>query len=333
VRALTFDGTVVLRDVPPPTLAPGDALVAVRLAGICGTDLEITRGYKGYRGTLGHEFVGEVLHCPSAPQWEGRRVVGEINLSCGTCERCTTGLRNHCATRRVLGILDHPGCFAEQLVLPATNLHAVPDAITDEHAVFTEPLAAAFRIFEQVPLTTAVHVAVIGDGKLGLLVVMALRARGIPVTAIGRHPRKLALVAGPGVRTTTTDTLPPERFDVIVEATGSRDALALALALVRPRGTVVLKSTVHGTVELPTAPLVVDEIHLVGSRCGPFDVALAAMADGTVDPRPLIDARYPLAQGEEALAHARRPGTLKVLLEGPPESCWRREDIYGDDGR
>jgi alcohol dehydrogenase len=317
VLALTFDGTVALRDVPPPTLAPGDALVVIRLAGICGTDLEITRGYKGYRGTLGHEFVGEVLRCPSAPQWEGRRVVGEINLACGTCERCTTGLRNHCATRRVLGILDHPGCFAEQLVLPAANLHAVPDGITDEHAVFTEPLAAAFRIFEQVPLTASSHVAVIGDGKLGLLVVMALRARGIPVTVIGRHPRKLALVAGPGVRTTTLDTLPPERFDVVIEATGSRDGLALALTLVRPRGTVVLKSTVHGTVELPTAPLVVDEIHLVGSRCGPFDVALGSMADGTVDPRPLIDARYPLAHAEQALAHACRPGTLKVLLEGP----------------
>ncbi len=325
MQALTFDGTVALRDVPPPTLAPGDALVALRLAGICGTDLEITRGYKGYRGTLGHEFVGEVLRCPSAPQWVGRRVVGEINLSCGSCERCTTGLRNHCATRRVLGILDHPGCFAEQFVLPAANLHAVPDAITDEQAVFTEPLAAAFRIFEQVPLTPAMRVAVIGDGKLGLLVVMALRAREIPVTALGRHPRKLALVAGPAVRTATTDSPPAERFDVVVEATGARDGLALALSLVRPRGTVVLKSTVHGAIELPTAPLVVDEIHLVGSRCGPFDVALAAMVDGLVDPRPLIDARYPLSNAAAALAHAHRPGTLKVLLEG--------RDIYGDDGR
>jgi alcohol dehydrogenase len=317
VRALVFDGTVALRDVPMPLLAPGDALVAVRLAGICGTDLELTRGYKAFRGILGHEFIGEVLECPSAPHWQGRRVVGEINLSCGTCERCTTGLRNHCATRRVLGILAHPGCFAEQLVLPAANLHAVPDTLTDEQAVFTEPLAAAFQIFEQVPLAPATRVAVIGDGKLGLLVVMALRARGIPVTAIGRHPRKLALVAGPGVRTTTTDALQPERFDVVIEATGSRNGLALALTLVRPRGTVVLKSTVHGTVELPTTALVVDEIHLVGSRCGPFAEALAAMADGTVDPRPLVDARYPLAHAEQALAHAGRPGTLKVLIEGP----------------
>jgi alcohol dehydrogenase len=317
MRALTFDGTVALRDVPDPTPAPGEALVALRLAGICGTDLEITRGYKGYAGTLGHEFVGEVLRCPSAPQWEGRRVVGEINVACGTCERCASGLRNHCATRRVLGMLGQPGCFAERFVLPVANLHAVPDALSDEQAVFTEPLAAAFRIFEQIPVTP--HVAVIGDGKLGLLVTMALRSRGIPLTLVGRHPRKLALVAGPGVLT-TTGAPPAHRFDVVVEATGSRDGLALALTLVRPRGTVVLKSTVHGTVELPIAELVVDEVHLVGSRCGPFPVALAAMADGSVDPRPLVDARYPLAEAEVALAHASRPGTLKVLLEGPIQS-------------
>lgn len=322
MRALTFDGTAALRDVPEPALASGEALVALRLAGICGTDLEITRGYKGYTGTLGHEFVGEVVRCPSAPQWEGRRVVGEINVSCGACERCACGLRNHCAARRVLGILDQPGCFAERFVLPVENLHAVPDSLSDEHAVFTEPLAAAFQIFEQVTLTPELHVAVIGDGKLGLLVAMALRARGIPLTLIGRHAHKLALVAGPGVHTifsaNPTAALPPShRFDVVIEATGSRDGLSLALSLVRPRGTVILKSTVHGTVELPTSTLVVDEIHLVGSRCGPFPVALAAMADGSVDPRPLIEARYPLARAEEALAHARRPGTLKVLLEGP----------------
>lgn len=318
MRALVFDGTVALRDVPEPTLAPGEALVALRLAGICGTDLELTRGYKGFRGTLGHEFVGEVVQCPSDPRWEGRRVVGEINLACGHCDRCASGLRTHCATRRVLGIVDQPGCFAERFTLPVANLHAVPDTLSDEHAVFTEPLAAAFRIFEQVSITPELRVAVIGDGKLGLLVVMALRARGIPVTAFGRHPRKLALVAGPGVQTlTSADPPPPTPFDVVIEATGSREGLARALALVRPRGTVVLKSTVHGAVELPTAALVVDEIHLVGSRCGPFDVALEAMADGSVDPRPLVDARYPLADAEAALEHARRPGTLKVLLEGP----------------
>jgi alcohol dehydrogenase len=316
VRALVFDGSVALRDVPEPTPGPGQALLALRLAGICGTDLELTRGYKGFAGTLGHEFVAEVVQCPSAPQWVGRRVVGEINLACGACERCGAGLRTHCAARRVLGILEQPGCFAERFVLPVQNLHAVPDALSDEHAVFTEPLAAALRVVEQVPLSPAQRVAVVGDGKLGLLVVMALRAHGIPVTAIGRHPHKLALVAGPGVHA-TTEALPPASFDVVVEATSSREGLQHALALVRPCGTVVLKSTVHGTVALPTAALVVDEIHLVGSRCGPFDVALRAMVEGRVDPRPLVQARYPLAQAEQALAHAARPGTLKVLLEGP----------------
>jgi alcohol dehydrogenase len=316
MHALVFDGTVALRDVPEPTPGPGQALLALRLAGICGTDLELTRGYKGFAGTLGHEFVADVVQCPSAPQWEGRRVVGEISLGCGTCERCGAGLRAHCAARRVLGILDQPGCFAERFVLPVENLHAVPAALSDEQAVLTEPLAAAFRIVEQVSLSPAQRVAVLGDGKLGLLVVMALRAQGIPVTAVGRHPHKLALVAGPGVHT-TTEAPPPASFDVVVEATGSREGLHRAIALVRPCGTVVLKSTVHGSAALPTAALVVDEIRLVGSRCGPFDVALRAMAEGRVDPRPLVQARYPLAQAEQALAHAGRPGALKVLLDGP----------------
>ena len=310
MRALTFTGTVALRDVPDPTPAPGEALVSLRLAGICGTDLELTRGYKGYTGILGHEFVGTVVDAPGAPEWIGRRVVGEINLPCGACDRCTSNLR-------VLGILGHPGCFAERFTLPVANLHSVSDALSDEQAVFTEPLAAAFRIFDQLPLSPDLHVAVIGDGKLGLLVAMALRARGIPLTLVGRHPRKLALVAGPGIHTTTAGSPPPDRFDVVVEATGSRDGLRLALALVRPCGTVVLKSTVHGTAPLPTAELVVDEVHLVGSRCGPFDTALAAMADGSVDPRPLVEACYPLAEAEAALAHAGRPGALKVLLRGP----------------
>lgn len=316
MRALVLDGTVALRDVPEPVLGPDQALLGLRLGGLCGTDLELARGYKGYRGTLGHELVADVVRCPSAPQWEGKRVVGEINLACGTCERCVAGLRSHCAARRVLGILEHPGCLAERFTLPVQCLHAVPPGLTDEHAVFTEPLAAALQILEQAPLHHARRVAVLGDGKLGLVVVMALHARGIPVTAIGRHPAKLALVAALGVQT-TTHAPPPASFDAVVEATGSPGGLRLALALVRPRGTVVLKSTVHGDVALPTAALVVDEITLVGSRCGPFPAALAAMADGLVDPRPLVHARYPLAQAEAAFAHAGRPGALKVLIEGP----------------
>jgi len=315
--ALTLTTDVALRDIPPPTLDPGHALIDLRLAGICGTDLELLGGYKGYRGPLGHEFVGTVTRCPDAPTWEGRRVTGEINLPCGTCERCVAGLGNHCATRRVMGILEHPGCFAEQLTLPIANLHAVPESLSDEHAVFTEPLAAAFQIFEQLPLTPSTTVAVIGDGKLGLLIALALRSRSIPLVVVGRHPGKLALVEGPGVRTCQTADLGSERFAVVVEATGSPDGLAFALEHVRPRGTVVLKSTIHGEVRLPTTSLVVDEITLIGSRCGPFDVALAAMAAGEVDPRPLIGGRYPLAEAETALEHAQRRGTLKILLEGP----------------
>ncbi len=306
-----------LTTIDPPVLAEGHALIGLRLAGICGTDLELCSGYKGYRGTLGHEFVGEVLRCPDAPQWEGRRVTGEINLSCGRCDRCAHGQVNHCAARRVMGILDHPGCFAEQLTLPIANLHAIPDPLSDEHAVFTEPLAAAFQIFEQIDLSPRSTVAVIGDGKLGLLIALALRARQIAVVAVGRHPDKLSRVAGPGIDTRTVQALGDERFDTVVEATGSADGLAFAVRHTAPRGTVVLKSTIHGAVELPTAAVVVDEIRLVGSRCGPFDVALTAMAEGLVDPRPLIDARYPLAQAEAALDHAARRGVLKVLIEGP----------------
>lgn len=309
-----------LREVPSPTLPRDHALIDLRLAGICGTDLELVRGYKRHHDVLGHEFVGVVTRCPDAPQWEGQRVTGEINLPCGQCERCAAGLGNHCSARRVLGILEHPGCFAEQLTLPVANLHAIPDALTDEQAVFTEPLAAAFQIFEQLTLDPTTPVAVVGDGKLGLLIALALRARSIPVVAVGRHAHKLARVAGPGVRTCSPEALGSERFAVVVEATGSPDGLAFAVAHTRPRGTVVLKSTTHQEVRLPIAALVVDEIRLVGSRCGPFAVALAAMAAGEVDPRPLIDARYPLAEAEAALAHAARRGTLKVLLEGTAAS-------------
>jgi threonine dehydrogenase-like Zn-dependent dehydrogenase len=216
-----------------------------------------------------------------------------------------------------MGILEHPGCFAEQLTLPVANLHAVPESLDDEQAVFTEPLAAAFQIFEQVDLSPGTTVAVIGDGKLGLLIGMALRAHGLGPTLVGRHPRKLALVEGPGVRTCSPRALGSERFEVVVEATGSPDGLSFALDHVRPRGTIVLKSTVQGRVDVPATSLVVDELRLVGSRCGPFEVALQAMAQGQVDPRPLVDARYPLARAEAAMERAARRGTLKVLLQGP----------------
>lgn len=313
MRAVCFDRHVVVRTLPDPEPGPGQALVQMTLAGVCGTDLEVTRGYRDYRGVLGHEFVGRVQSCPDAPQWEGRRVTADINLPCGECELCLGGLSKHCERRAVVGIEGHSGCFCERLVVPIANLHAVDDRICDERAVFTEPLAAAFEIFESVPLRPDTRVAVIGDGRLGLLIVMALRSREIPVTAVGRHPKKLDLVRGPGVQTSAPDTL-DGTFDVVIDATGRATGLALALAHTRPRGTVVLKTTVAQPVTVDTTAVVVNELRLVGSRCGPFDVALAALANGSVDPRPLIAARYPLRDGPAALAHAGRPGVLKVLL-------------------
>ncbi len=315
MKALCFDTRVQVRDVEPPAPGPGEALIAVRLAGICGTDLEVVRGYRGYRGVLGHEMVGEVVRCPDAPTWEGRRVTGEINLGCGACPRCAAGQGKHCARRRVMGIVAQPGCFAEQIVLPIANLHAVPEGLADEQAVFAEPLAAAFEIFEQLELGARTSVAVIGDGRLGLLITMALHARGVATTVVGRHPAKLERVAGCCAETLAPQALGERRFEVIVEATGSPSGLELALEHVQPRGSIVLKSTYHGRIELDAARIVVDEIRLLGSRCGPFDVALAAMADGRVDPRALIDARYPLAEGVAAVAHAGQRGVLKVLLE------------------
>jgi len=283
-----------------PIPAAGEALVKVRLAGICSTDLEIVRGYMGFRGIPGHEFVGEAA---------GQRVVGEINAACGSCALCHDGLGRHCPNRTVLGIDRRDGAFAEFLTLPLANLRPVPDKLTDELAVFVEPTAAAFEILEQVPLRPQQEVALLGDGKLALLIAQVLRDR-CRLRVFGKHAEKLALV--PGVETTTA--APEGQFDVVVEATGSEQGFQQALSLVRPRGTLVLKSTVAASSRLNLAPLVVNEVTVVGSRCGLFEPAIAALAAGAVDPRPFIQAEYPLEQGLAALEHAARPGTLKVLL-------------------
>jgi alcohol dehydrogenase len=314
MRAVVFDGAVALREVPRPEPQPGEALVRVRMAGICNTDLEITRGYMGFRGVLGHELLGVVEACDDA-DWIGRRVVGEINLACGRCEWCERGLARHCPTRTVLGIRHKDGCFAEHVTLPLANLHAVPESIPDERAVFVEPLAAAFEIAEQVDLGKHADVLVLGDGKLGLLAAMVLRRRGLEVTVAGRHARKLALARNVGAQTLAPHDVPARAFDLVVEATGAPDGLGRALAAVEPRGTVVLKSTFHGVAELATAPIVVDEITLVGSRCGPFAPAIAALKEGTIDPFPLVDGSYALADAPSALARAASPGVLKVLLD------------------
>jgi threonine dehydrogenase-like Zn-dependent dehydrogenase len=283
-----------------PEPGPDEALVRVRLAGICNTDLEIVRGYMGYRGVPGHEFVGE---------FDGRRVAGEINAACGQCSFCRQGLERHCAERTVLGILGRNGAFAEYLTLPRRNLHPLPDAIDDEAAVFVEPLAAAFEILEQVSLQPEDRVALLGDGKLALLIAQVLRGR-CRLKVFGKHKDKLSLLTD--VETTTN--APGGQFDVVVEASGSELGFHQALELVRPRGILVLKSTVAAGARLNLAPLVINELTIVGSRCGPFAPAIEALASRTIDPRPIISATYALDKGVEAFERAAEAGVLKVLL-------------------
>ncbi|MHC4250977.1 MAG: alcohol dehydrogenase catalytic domain-containing protein [Planctomycetota bacterium] len=322
MRGLHFDGSRarLLPDIPEPVPPEGEALVRVRLAGVCNTDLEILKGYLPFRGVLGHEFVGTVESAPGCDDFVGERVVGEINASCGDCDACREGEGRHCASRTVLGIVGRGGCMAELCRLPVRNLHRVPPSVPDEAAVFTEPLAAAFRIPEQVAFAGGERVLVMGAGKLGLLIAMALRNVAGEVTVAGRHEAKLAVAAAAGARTVMADELDaagPDGagFDVVVEASGSSSGLASALARVRPLGTVVLKSTVAGDTTAPLSAAVVNEVTIVGSRCGPFAPALRALESGEVDPAPLITARYPLADAEAALARAAEPDALKVLVE------------------
>ena len=302
-------------DVPWEGPPAGEAVIRVRLAGVCNTDLELLRGYYPYTGVPGHEFVGTVEEAKGAPGWIGRRVVGEINAACHDCATCRAGRPTHCERRSVLGIVARQGAFAERLCLPVENLRAVPEHVSDEIAVFCEPTAAALEIQQQLRILPGERVVVIGVGKLGHLVAQTLAAAGCDPLAIGRSPRPLALLAERGVRTGTAEAIEPRRADLVVECTGNPEGLELARRAVRPRGTIVLKSTYHGRAALDLAPFVVDEITLVGSRCGPFDPALELLARGAVDPRPLVEARYPLAQAVAAFEHAARPGALKVLVE------------------
>ena len=314
MQALCWDGaTAAVVERPEPRAGADSAVVRVALAGVCNTDLELTRGYMAFRGVLGHEFVGVVHDGP--PAWRGRRVVGEINFACGRCASCAAGLGRHCPTRTVMGILGADGAFAEYVAVPTANLHLVPDGVADEAAVFCEPLAAAFEILEQVPAVAQARCVVLGDGKLGLLAAQVLAAAGARVLAVGRHRDKLAILRHRGIETATVDEWDRARADVVVEATGSADGFAQAVAATRPRGTLVLKSTVAHTAPLNLAPVVIDELTMVGSRCGPFAPALDALARGTVDVRALISARRPLRDGVEALRMAAQPGVMKVLLE------------------
>jgi threonine dehydrogenase-like Zn-dependent dehydrogenase len=301
-------------DLPVPEPPPGEARIRVTLAGLCHTDLELVRGYYPYTGVLGHEFVGVVDAAPSEPAWEGRRVVGEINATCGTCPTCLAGRASHCERRTVLGIVNRHGAFAEYLTLPIANLHAVPDTIPDENAVFAEPVAAAFQILAQVAIGPDDRVVVFGDGKLGQVVAQVLATTGCALAVVGRHPRKLAHLTARGIATQVEP--PPVRgADLVVDCTGRREGLQAALAALRPRGTLILKSTFAGETSLNLSAIVVDEIAIVGSRCGPFAPALAALASGAVEVAQLIDARVPLGDAVDAVARAVAPGTLKVLLQ------------------
>ena len=307
-------------------------MIRVRMAGICNTDVEILRGYHSFHGTPGHEFVGEVAEVGGVSpkvkkRWLGKRVAGEINVSCSAygyrprCDFCKRGLKTHCARRTVLGIVAHDGAFAEYLTLPLENLHLIPENVSDEKAVFIEPLAAACEILAQLDIRKFSTAAVLGDGKLAQLIAMVLRAAGVKVTLYGKHATKLALAKRAGIATrkvrgNATDLEHvKETYRLVVEATGSPTGLALAQQMTEPRGTLVLKSTFHGAAPVETWPIVVKEIIVVGSRCGPFANAITLLRSGKVDPTPLISRTFPLAQAPKAIAYAQKPGVMKILLE------------------
>ncbi len=299
-------------EYPTPERQPGEALVRVRLAGICSTDMEIMKGYMGFEGVPGHEFVGVVEACDDESLL-GERVVGEINAGCGDCELCRSGMENHCAERTVLGILGRDGAFADYLTLPGKNLHIVPDSVADEEAVFSEPLAAAFEIPEQVNIKKSDRVCVLGDGRLGLLAAQVLSLTGCSLTLSGRHEEKMGLLGGRGIKTGAS--LEKKSFHIVIDCTGSESGLSEAFDLVRPRGTVVLKTTMAERSKVDLNRAVIDEISIVGSRCGPFVPALNFLKEGTVSVREMIDKTFPLEKGVEAFDYVREKRPLKVLID------------------
>ena len=315
MRALHWDGSELTFNSAyrGPTAGSRSALIQVHLAGICSTDLQIFKGYMSFKGVPGHEFVGSVSDGPG--ELIGKRVAGEINFACGQCAACRRDLSRHCPNRSVMGIVNADGAFAEWVSVPLENLHVVPDNVSDEEAVFTEPLAAAFEILTQIQINPGGEVLVLGDGKLGNLCAQVLQLTGAKVTALGKHTDKLALIKKAGVRTIQLSDWQPRRFDVVVEATGSASGLELALSAVRPRGTLVLKSTIAGNHQVSLAPIVIHEINVIGSRCGPFPDALAALAAKQISVTPLIEKIYALDEGLAAVAHAARPGARKILLK------------------
>ena len=314
MRALWLESRQLdVRDVPIPDPPPGEALIRVLKAGVCNTDIELTRGYYPFSGILGHEFVGVVER--GSERLNGKRVVGEINAVCGSCAACTAGRRTHCERRTVLGIVGRHGAFTEYLVLPVDNLHPVPDAVSTDAAVFTEPLAAALEVQQQLAVGPRDRVLVVGDGKLGQLVAQTLALTGCGLVVTGRHDAKLRLLAARGIDTRRDGAVEQGAFDVAVECTGNRDGFGIAQRALRARGTLVLKSTYAGALTLDASAIVVNELTLIGSRCGPFAPALELLANGRVSVEALIHARYPLERAVAAFEHAQRPGVLKVLVE------------------
>jgi threonine dehydrogenase-like Zn-dependent dehydrogenase len=302
-------------DVPMPVPRAGEALIRVSLAGICSTDLELLSGYYPFTGIPGHEFVGVVVSSPSEKSWMGKRVAGEISIACGECTNCVAGLPRHCENRKALGIHDWDGVFAEYMVLPLGNLHVVPAHLSDKLAVFTEPLAAACEILEQVRITRQQRALLIGAGRLGQLVAQVLHQTGCQLDVVIRHLNQHGLLAQQHIATLTEQAMGTKKYDLVVETTGTPDGFTLARKYIRPRGTIVLKSTYQGSQQVNFSSIVVDEVTLVGSRCGPFEPALKLLSTGKVDPLPLVEAVYPIDQGLTAFEHAASPGVLKILLQ------------------
>ncbi len=314
MKALWLENNQIsLRDIPQPN-QPNEALIKIRMAGICSTDLELVKGYYPYAGVLGHEFVGEVVQAPEK-SWLGQRVVGEINAICGSCESCLSGRPTHCENRSVLGIANRAGVFAEYTSLPLENLYRVPDSVSDEAAVFTEPLAAALEIQSQILFQEADRVLLIGAGRLGQLIAQTLALTGVDLHVVARHPLQQQLLAARGIKLISEDEIQPKKWDVVVEATGSPSGFDLARKAIRPRGILVLKSTYKGDMSVNFSSIVVDEINIIGSRCGPFEPALKLLEKCEVDPSVLISDQFKLGESLKAFERAAQPGVLKVLLE------------------
>ncbi|UCH80996.1 MAG: alcohol dehydrogenase catalytic domain-containing protein [Nitrospiraceae bacterium] len=315
MRALVFNKTLKYKsNYKDPVPRKGEALIRITHAGICNTDLEITRGYMGFQGVPGHEFVGVVEECKKKGL-AGKRVVGEININCGTCPECQNNLGNHCRNRSVLGILNKDGVFAEYLTLPVNNLHTLPSTVSDEEAVFIEPLASAFELLEQIDINSSHKVCVLGDGKLGMLVSQVLASTGCDLIVSGHHREKLSILDEMDIKTTRNVPLMHFQFDIVVDCTGSKTGIETALDIVKPKGTVVVKTTSAKKGNVDLNKVVVNEITLMGSRCGPFPPAIKAISERHVDLYPMVSRKFPLEDGIKAFQYASQRGSLKVLIE------------------